>query len=140
LTEGFVTTEYSLIPDRELNGAGLVYFANYPLFVDMCERAVLKACALQFTDAVIDRRFLERRRSAYLNNASSRDVLAIEVEAWVQRHSDDGTAWPVSSPERLLLNSRMRRQSDGRLMMVSCAEKLLSGFSLGDFYKSNSVA
>jgi probable biosynthetic protein (TIGR04098 family) len=43
MTEGPVQQEYRLIPDRDLNGAGLVYFANYPMFLDIAERAVLSS-------------------------------------------------------------------------------------------------
>ncbi len=45
MTDGPVQREYQLVPDRDLNGAGLVYFANYPMFLDICERDVLASAA-----------------------------------------------------------------------------------------------
>jgi probable biosynthetic protein (TIGR04098 family) len=132
LTDGFVSADYTLVPDRDLNGAGLVYFANYPLFIDICERDVLKRSRIAFSDTLLDRRSLCHRRSAYLNNASSRDILQIEIEAFLQTHTADGLSLPRSAPVTLMINARMRRRSDGRLMMVSYAEKVLSGHCLGD--------
>jgi hypothetical protein len=37
------------VPDRDLNGAGLVYFANYPMFLDICERDVLASARRALT-------------------------------------------------------------------------------------------
>ena len=116
MTDGPVMRDYKLVPDRDLNGAGLVYFANYPMFLDICERDVLASCREPLPDAAIDRRTLVRRRSAYLNNASSRDTLRIEIEPWMRR---DGDA------THLHVNARMFRRSDDRLMMVSTARKVV---------------
>lgn len=116
MTDGPVLRDYKLVPDRDLNGAGLVYFANYPMFVDICERDVLATCREPFNDAAIDRRTLVRRRSAYLNNASSRDTLRIEIEPWMRRDGDT---------THLHINARMFRRSDDRLMMVSTARKVI---------------
>ena len=131
LTEGVQRVDYTLVPDRDLNGAGLVYFANYPVFLDICERQILKQGRRPLSDQQLDRRALVRRRSAYLNNASSRDTLAIELEAWL----DDAAARESGQADQdvsLLVSYRMRRLSDGRLMMVSWAEKVLTGCSLRD--------
>jgi probable biosynthetic protein (TIGR04098 family) len=130
MTDGPVRTEYRLVPDRDLNGAGLVYFANYPLFLDICEREVLAAAKLPLSEQHVDRRTLVRRQSAYLNNASARDTLVVEVEPWVENPVAAGSAVPEISPIRLFVNYRMSRKSDGRLMMVSTAEKLIYGCAL----------
>jgi hypothetical protein len=123
MTDGPVTRDYKLVPDRDLNGAGLVYFANYPMFLDICERDVLASARVPLTDDLIDRRTLVRRRSAYLNNASSRDTLRIEIEPWL-RASDAGL--------HLHVNGRMFRRSDDRLMMVATARKIVPAAALGD--------
>ncbi|MBI1875773.1 MAG: hypothetical protein HYS05_18050 [Acidobacteria bacterium] len=137
MTPGSVSLDYDLVADRDLNGAGLVYFANYPLFLDICERRALKGCRFGLSDELLDRRSLVRRRSAYLNNASSRDTLSVEVEAWLENPAILGHPAPEAAPVRLFINHRMRRCSDGRLMMVSTAEKVLSGYCLEDlpFFK-----
>jgi probable biosynthetic protein (TIGR04098 family) len=130
MTDGPIRREYRLVPDRDLNGAGLVYFANYPVFLDICERDTLREARLTLVDELLDRRTLLRRRSAYLNNASSRDALHVEVEPWVRKLAPDQA--PETAAIRLLINYRMYRQSDGRLMMVSSAEKVISGRTLED--------
>jgi len=73
------------------------------------------------TDDLIDRRTLVRRRSAYLNNASSRDTLRVEIEPWV-RASDAGL--------HLHVNGRMFRRSDDRLMMVATGRKIVPAAAL----------
>jgi probable biosynthetic protein (TIGR04098 family) len=125
MTDGAVRREYKLVPDRDLNGAGLVYFANYPVFLEVCEREVLASAALPLTEELIDKRTVVRRRSAYLNNASAHDMLSIEIEAFVENPFGTENIAPEMAPIRLFINYRMYRKSDERLMMVSTAEKLI---------------
>ena len=123
-TDGPVQREYRLVPDRDLNGAGLVYFANYPMFLDICERDVLASAPSPLSHELIDHRTVIHRRSAYLNNASSRDTLRIEIEPWV-RLDDSGL--------HLHVNFRMFRRSDERLMMVSTVHKIVPAGAIEDF-------
>lgn len=116
MTSGPVEREYRLVPDRDLNGAGLVYFANYPMFLDICERDVLASAPAPLSHDLIDRRTVVHRRSAYLNNASSRDTLRVEIEPWTREDA---------AGLHLHVNARMFRQSDGRLMMVSTVRKIV---------------
>ena len=131
LTDG-ARVDYDLVPDRDLNGAGLVYFANYPVFVDICERQVLKQGRFALTDSQIDCRSLVRRRSAYLNNASASDRLTLEYAIWIENPILAGHPEPMAAPVKLLVNTRMRRQSDGREMLVSTARKILTRTTFGD--------
>lgn len=131
ITDGPVRREYRLVPDRDLNGAGLVYFANYTMFLDICERDVLLTGNLPLSDALVDQRTLVRRRSAYLNNASARDTLLIDVEPWLEVPMVQ-TDTARDAPIRLHVNCRMYRRSDDRLMMVSTAEKAVMGSSIAD--------
>ncbi len=124
MTSGPVQREYQLVPDRDLNGAGLVYFANYPMFLDICERDVLASAPKPLSHDVIDRRTVVHRRSAYLNNASSRDTLRIEIEPWA-RASASGL--------HLHVNARMFRRSDERLMMVSTVRKVVPAGAMDDW-------
>ncbi|MBZ5536475.1 MAG: hypothetical protein LAO31_11005 [Acidobacteriia bacterium] len=125
MTRGPVKIEYRLVPDRDLNGAGLVYFANYPVFLDIGERPVLGSAEFPLSEDLINRRTIVRRKSAYLNNASARDVLDIEVEPWIENPFLTGHPSPEMAPIRLFINCRMYRRSDHRLMMVSTAEKII---------------
>jgi probable biosynthetic protein (TIGR04098 family) len=129
MTDGPVQQEYRLVPDRDLNGAGLVYFANYPMFLDICERAVLLSARLPLSESLVDRRTLVRRQSAYLNNASSTDTLRIEIEPWIHE-SELARAQSADTIDlRLHVNCRMYRRSDDRLMMVATALKVVRGVS-----------
>lgn len=132
LTDGPVRVEYRLVPDRDLNGAGLVYFANYPVFLDICERQVLEEAVRPIPSELVDRRTLASRKSAYLNNASSRDTLLVDVEPWLAISGALDPKAPDDSVIRLIVNFQMFRRSDQRLMMVSTAEKVIAGASLAD--------
>lgn len=101
-------------PDRDLNGVGLLYFANYVAFLDAAERAALLASGA-WTAAALDGRVTLRRRIAFYGNCRASDTLAIEVDAF-------GLA-----PDRVLVQHRVRRQSDGRLIAVARVEKRLRG-------------
>src|SRR5262249_6858557 len=114
LWPGTRVADYELNPDRDLNGVGLLYFANYVAFMDVAERQLL-AAACELSAADIDRRLTVRRRIGYYGNAQANDRLAIEVEAF---------ALPG---RRLLLHHRVHRRSDDRLIAVSSVEKHLAG-------------
>ncbi len=119
------------MPDRDLNGAGLVYFANYPMFLDICEREVLSTANIPLAHDVIDRRTLVRRQSAYLNNASSRDTLRIEMRPWyrlIRAAPTGGDAMDL----HLRINARMYRRSDNRLMMVSGVHKVIKSVTVAE--------
>jgi probable biosynthetic protein (TIGR04098 family) len=131
LSEGPVTFEQSLEPDRDLNGAGLVYFANYPLFLDLAERRYLRMGDLALPEVFIDKRTTVHRRSAYFGNAEADDTLVITARGFVENPWKTRPALGGMAPPRLLLHYRMTRKSDGRLMMVSSVEKTVTGETLG---------
>jgi probable biosynthetic protein (TIGR04098 family) len=132
MTDGPVQRDYSLIPDRDLNGAGLVYFANYPMFLDICERDVLLSALSPLSEDLVDRRTVIRRRSAYLNNASSSDTLRIELEPWIRAAGAPGVPDNESLDLHLHVNCRMYRRSDNRLMMVSTVRKVVRAATRGE--------
>lgn len=114
LWSGARVAECDVNPDRDLNGVGLLYFANYVAFMDFAERQLL-AAAGDLTVDEIDRRLTVRRRIGYYGNAQPHDRLAVEVEAF------------LLGGRRLLLQHRVRRRSDDRLIAVSSVEKHLEG-------------
>jgi len=133
LTPAPLEFDYKIIPDRDLNGAGLLYFANYPTFLDIAERKLLSATGgLALDDSLLDRRTLVHRKSVYLSNASANDVLKIKLHAWIENPLLGGHVDPEMAPIQLLLNYEMQRQSDDRLMMVSTAKKIVMGQTLGE--------
>lgn len=126
-----VTVPYQLIPDRDLNGAGLVYFANFPMFLDIAERSVLGSLETNaLSQEILDRRTLVHRKSVYLSNASSGDLLDISVNALVDNPFRGTPRDPELTPLRLLLHFTVTRRSDSRLMMVSSARKVVLGQTL----------
>jgi probable biosynthetic protein (TIGR04098 family) len=114
LWAGARSAECEVNPDRDLNGVGLLYFANFVAFMDFAERKLLAdARALPAED--VDRRLTVRRRIGYYGNAQPRERLLVEVEA------------SLLPGNRLLLHHRIRRRSDDRLIAVSSTEKHLEG-------------
>jgi probable biosynthetic protein (TIGR04098 family) len=133
LTPGAMEFDYKIIPDRDLNGAGLLYFANYPMFLDIAERKLLSVAGdLAIDESLLDRRTLVHRKSSYLSNATAKDVLRIKIQAWIENPFLVGHVDPETAPIRLLLNYEMHRRSDDRLMLVSSAKKIVMGQTLGE--------
>ncbi len=115
LWDGMRTIDCAINPDRDLNGVGLVYFANYVAFMDFAERRTLQAAAV-YAPAALDGRVTVRRRIGFYGNAQRHDSVAVDVEAW---------RLPGSDGRRLLLHHRVRRAADDRLIAVGTVEKLL---------------
>ncbi len=114
--------QYDIQPDRDVNGVGLLYFANYPVFFDLAERSALKQTGWPWSDAAINTRSLVLRKAVYLNNASWRDSLEIRTRSWVNPSSAVD-----SDAARLTSEQRIYRRSDGRMMCVCWSEKLVTG-------------
>jgi probable biosynthetic protein (TIGR04098 family) len=68
---------YGIDVDRDTNGAGLVYFANYIAFMDTAERMALASIGLDTPHT--RQRSLRHRRIAYYGNADVDDTLNITV-------------------------------------------------------------
>ncbi|MEW6440987.1 MAG: LnmK family bifunctional acyltransferase/decarboxylase [bacterium] len=133
LTPGKVRLDYRIEPDRDLNGVGLLYFANYPMILDIAERKCLREMAApSLSDDLLDLRTLVRRESAYLGNAHQSDAIDVWVEAWIENPFLARHPAPEMSPVRLFLNYQMYRRSDGRKIIVSSAEKVIFGRTLED--------
>jgi probable biosynthetic protein (TIGR04098 family) len=110
---------YEINPDRDINGVGLVYFANYVAFLDMAERDLLRRARMP--EERIDRRSLVEREIAYFGNARSTEVLHIDVEAY---RVEEDREMPKGT-EAICFDYRVRRESDARLICVSRATKIL---------------
>jgi probable biosynthetic protein (TIGR04098 family) len=113
LLSGPRTVELSINPDRDLNGVGILYFANYVIFMDAAERTALEDAGVCSPEA-LDARVTLSRRIGYYGNTTPRDTLAVELEAFRMPGTE----------RRVLLHHRIRR-GDGRVIAVASAEKLL---------------
>jgi|GEM_PF-978972 len=131
LTPETAKIEYAIEPDRDLNGVGLLYFANYPMILDIAERRCLREkILLPLSEEMIDLRTLCHRESAYLGNAHQSDSIEVWIDVWMENPFLTGHPAPEMSPVRLFLNYRMFRRSDGRKILVSTAEKVVFGKTL----------
>jgi len=103
---------YALDPDRDANGAGLIYFANFVCFLDYAERLLLNDHSAP--ESLIDARSTFWRRIGYFGNAPVTDHLRIAVTARARTESG-----------RIILsfNYQVWRASDGKLILVSSASK-----------------
>lgn len=99
---------YAIDVDRDTNGAGLVYFANYVAFMDTAERLAARDVAKE--------RSLRHRRIAYYGNADVDDTLVIAVT--VLRNSARANA--------LGLKYSIRREEDGETICLSEAIKAVA--------------
>ena len=60
--------EYPIVADRDLNGVGLVYFANFPQILDICEReALTQSTKNGITHDILARRATIERESFYFS-------------------------------------------------------------------------
>ena len=108
---------YEIDPDRDSNGAGLVYFANYFAFMEFAERKAMTLNSQRtFTREDIDRRAVRHRRTAYYGNADLHDALAIEVDILAQ----------AARPDLVGFRYRVRRASDDAIVCLSEATKVLA--------------
>jgi probable biosynthetic protein (TIGR04098 family) len=108
---------YVIDPDRDTNGAGLVYFANYIAFMDTAERAALASnCRRSFAPAELAGRVVAHRRVAYYGNVDVTDSVRTEISLFLR--PDD--------PQRIGIRYAIRRVEDGRLICLSEAIKTLA--------------
>jgi probable biosynthetic protein (TIGR04098 family) len=121
LWDGVFSRTYPINPDRDLNGVGLLYFANYVAFLDAAEREAFGEMS-GMSAGRLDGRVTVRRRIAYYGNARSSDQLHIDVEAFAL----DGLA-----PTRWVVHQRIRRASDDRLIALATGERRLRGSHSG---------
>jgi probable biosynthetic protein (TIGR04098 family) len=99
--------EYAVDVDRDTNGAGLVYFANYIAFMDTAERMALAARGLDTRETRL--RSLRQRRIAYYGNVDVDDTLKITVT--IMRRAAD--------PSRIGFRYVIERQEDAQKIALS---------------------
>jgi probable biosynthetic protein (TIGR04098 family) len=102
--------EYDIDIDRDTNGAGLVYFANYIAFMETAERLAYRSRGEDGCD-----RSLRHRRTAYFGNADPGDSVLVRVSTFT--NLDD----PGHRGHRYTID----RLRDGRLICLSETIKCL---------------
>lgn len=122
---------YAIDIDRDTNGAGLVYFANYVVFMDGAERQVLAAAlGATWSQAQLAARIVEQRRVAYYGNVAVTD----RVRTRVQLFACPGDA------SRLGIRYEIRRGEDQQLVCLSEAIKCLGIVQGGKSGRHEAVA
>lgn len=118
---------YEIVPESDLNGAGLLYFARYVAIANFAARVFLQRRArTPFSSALIRLLATKRRRIFYFANANEGDAIKIHVTAFAARTGENAPpASTTHTPFKLYFVTEMRRQSDGTLMAISAAEKHL---------------
>ena len=104
--------DYPLDADRDANGAGLIYFANFVCFLDFAERAVLKQHAAPLD--LVDARSTYWRRLGYFGNAQVTETLRVSIH---------GRVWNEGPRAIFGFDYRVYRSSDDKLILVSSARK-----------------
>jgi probable biosynthetic protein (TIGR04098 family) len=118
--EGEREFEYVLDPDRDLNGAGLVYFANFVCFLDRAERQILRSLPAPVPTTLLDRRSTYRRCIGYFGNAEGHDLLKITCAARSRRCTE-------ISGDNVIdfgFDCSIRRASDGKEIVISSCRKV----------------
>jgi probable biosynthetic protein (TIGR04098 family) len=111
---------YQIDADRDQNGAGLVYFANFITFLDKAERAVLADLTHEMPTMLLDARSTYHRRIGYYGNAQATDQLHVLVRARMR-------AIESAKHGRLLdmgFDYRIRRSSDQKEILISSCRKV----------------
>lgn len=118
---------YDVVPESDLNGAGLLYFARYVAIANYGERLFLRRCSQVEVSSRLTRLLTTRRRRVfYFANAAEEDSVRVRVGAFVSRGEDGASASPHNAvPLKFYFVTELRRQSDGTLMAKSVAEKHL---------------
>lgn len=106
---------YLIDVDRDTNGAGLVYFANYVVFMETAERVALGRVATPFPPQVLARRSLRHRRIGYYGNADVDDRIAVRVTVLLNH----------AIPGFIGFRCRIERQDDQKTICVSEAVKAI---------------
>ena len=100
---------YRIDVDRDTNGAGLGYFANYATFMETAERLTLESLALPAHGS------LSHRRIAYYGNADVADTILTRVT--VLRNP--------AAPKALGFRYAIERHEDGQTICLSEAVKVV---------------
>jgi probable biosynthetic protein (TIGR04098 family) len=106
---------YHIDVERDTNGAGLVYFANYAAFMETAERLALAELAVPVQPDLLGRRSLRHRRIAYYGNADVSDTVKTRVTVLRDR----------ASTQSLGFRYAIERHEDRQTICLSEAVKVI---------------
>jgi probable biosynthetic protein (TIGR04098 family) len=121
---------YQIVPESDLNGAGLVYFARYLAMMNYGERLLLNEhLGFRFSSDLVSCLSTDHRRVFFYGNASPSDSVEIQVRASVMAPGDfpaaEGPArW--RTPLKFEFSHELYRGTDKTLMAISRVRKSLN--------------
>jgi probable biosynthetic protein (TIGR04098 family) len=118
---------YDIVPESDLNGAGLLYFARYVAIANYGERLFLRRCsAVEVSSPMIRYLTTVRRQIFYFANANDDDSVKLQVSAFVSRPAEGAFgSSTVTAPLQFHFVTELRRKSDGVVMARSVSHKVL---------------
>lgn len=103
------STEYNLIPQHDINGVNLLYFAAYQAINDICEAK----CATDSIDWSLNTSTTSRDIS-YYSNCDAHDVIIYKLHE------------AQTTDQKVTIVSTLSRKSDGKLMAAIRSEKMIN--------------
>jgi probable biosynthetic protein (TIGR04098 family) len=118
---------YPIMPESDVNGAGLLYFARYVAILNYGERRILReGGATPVSAPLIAQLSTERRRIFYVANADVNDSIRIQSRVFVTSCSGEPASDPtLHVPLQFHFLTDLYRVSDGALMAKSVVRKAL---------------
>jgi len=121
---------YQIVPESDLNGASLVYFARYEAMMNYGERLFLSShTAFPFSTELISYLSTEHRRAYFFANAAPTDHVDIRVSASMLpagTFTEPPASRPYRTPMKLVFRIDLYRGSDNVLMASSLVRKALN--------------
>lgn len=118
--------EYAVVPESDLNGAGLVYFARFVAMMSYGERRFLATrLARPLSSALVACLSTEHRKVYYFGNAAPDDTIAVYVSARCGAVEGASARGPHRTPCRFVFRHDLHRRSDGALVASSAVQKAL---------------
>ncbi len=121
---------YAIVPESDLNGAGLVYFARYEAMMNYGERVFLcEHLAIPVSTELVAHFSTEHRKVFFFANASPSDRVEVRVAASLfapGSFAAPPASLPYRVPFKLLFRIDLYRSSDRVLMASSLVRKSLN--------------
>lgn len=126
-----VRFDHLVDPDRDVNAAGLVYFANFPAFFEVAERRAMAALPEGGVPRdLADRRGTQRRQIGFFGNAKAGDGIHLLVKCSMSPEpyvAADGTRFGL-----FWFNVHLERVSDHLLIALTTANRVVALTGEGD--------
>ncbi|MCA9246820.1 MAG: hypothetical protein KDA42_06880 [Planctomycetales bacterium] len=122
-----VSNIYPIVPESDLNGAGLLYFARYVAIMNYGERLALRSAgAVPISCRLISFLTTVKRRLYYFANATESDSVRVDVSVYATAIDENAGSTTQRTPLAFDFVTDLYRVSDGALMAKSIVRKSLS--------------